>query len=86
MDQAVAIAQAIGAIPAEEERAVKIDETRLLRDQNGRCHRERSGNHASNHDREILPPSLRRYSERFGQSAGFVEFDVDGVVFAGECG
>jgi len=45
---------------------VEIDEARLLGEQDGGCHRERCGDHASDHDCEILPLSFGHRRQRLG--------------------
>src|SRR5262245_1133864 len=69
---AVDVTQPVGTISAEQQWPVEVDKPGLLRNQDGRRHRKRSGDHAPNHECEPLPPSLGYHREGFGQSTGLV--------------
>src|SRR5580700_1670464 len=84
ISEATVVAQAVGAILGEQQRAVEIDYAGALRDQHGRRHRQRRRHHAADHDGEAALLRCRGKRQGLGQAAGLVELDVDGVVFADE--
>src|SRR4051812_43438835 len=57
-NQGAGIGKPRHAVLREEQGSVEIDYVRLLRDQHRRRHRQRRGEHASDHDTEIAPPRL----------------------------
>ncbi len=86
VNQAVLVAQSIGAILGEKQRPVEIDHPSPLRHEDRRRHRERRGDHAAGHDGEAEPFRFGCHRQRFGQSAGLVELDIDRVVAAHQRG
>ena len=80
IDQTAVVAQAAVAVAGQQQRSVQIDEAGLLREQHGGRHRQRSRDHAADHDLETERLRGIRHRERLRQPAGLVELDVDGVV------
>ena len=72
------------AILGEQKRPIKINNARALRYQHCRRHRQRCRHHAADHDDKAPVLSLHRKRERLGETACFVEFDVDRIVFAAQ--
>src|SRR5690606_7788641 len=67
-------------VAREQERPIEIDEARSRRDHHRRRHRQRAGEHATDHYSEAAALRLIHQRERLGQSAGLVQLDVDVVV------
>ena len=80
IDQAAVVAQAFVAVAGQQQRSVQIDEPGLLREQHCGGHRQRSRDHAADHDLEAKRLRGIRHRERLGQPAGLVELDIDGIV------
>ena len=73
-------------VAGQQQRTVEIDPMGLLcHDQRGR-HGKRGRNHTAGHDLEIEFAGVCGQGERFGQSTGLVELNVDGVITAGKTG
>jgi hypothetical protein len=75
----------VQTIFGEKERPVQVHDASPLRHKHSRSHGQRRRHHASNHNVEATPFGFRRKRQRFGQAAGFVELDVDRIVFAADC-
>src|SRR5262245_44216174 len=84
INEAVGVAEPLGALAAEQKRSIEMDELRLLSDEDCGCRGKRGGSHGSHHDRKILPLRFGDHGKRFGQSSGLVEFYVHRVVFSRE--
>src|SRR4051812_4071787 len=84
IDRAAVIAQTGHPVGGEQQWCVEINDLGLLRDEQRRCHRKRCADHAADHDYETTLPRGGGERQRFGQPAGFVELDIDGVVLADE--
>src|ERR1700730_10548511 len=78
--QFAVVAQTVGAILGEQQRAVEIDHAGTLRDQHGRRPRKRRRYQAAEPDGEAALSRCRSKRQGLGQTASLVELDVDGVV------
>ena len=68
------------AVLGQQQRAIKIDETRLTGQQEGWRHRQRAGDHATDHEFEAKFFGKLHQGQCLGQPPRFVEFDVDCIV------
>ena len=72
--------QPVLTVARQQQGTVQIDEVGALRHHHGRRHAERGGHHAADHDVQTRGPGFALHGQRFRQSAGLVELDVDALV------
>src|SRR5882757_119231 len=77
LHEAVAIFNAGCTVASMQQRPVEVDDARALCDHHARRHGERCSGHAPDHD--VVPHGARgaRYRQRLGETAGFVQLDID---------
>src|SRR3546814_10510870 len=79
---AAVVAEAGFAVAGQKQRAVQIDEAGSRGDEGGRGHRQRTREHAADHDAEAVRFRLRDDGECFGEAARLVELHIDEIVAA----
>ena len=86
MEQAAFVAQPAFPIFLQEQGAVEIDEAGLLRQQDSRCHGQRGGDHAADHQIQSARARLGRQAQTLTEATGLVELEVDAFVAGGQLG
>ena len=84
MEQAAFVTQPAFPIFLQEQGAVEIDEAGLLRQQDSRCHGQRGGDHAADHQIQSARTRLGGQAQALAEAAGFVELEVDAFIAGGQ--
>ena len=84
MEEAAFVAQSVFPIFLQEQGTVEIDEAGLLRQQYRRCHSQRGGDHAADHQVQSARARLGCQAQALAEAAGLVELEVDAFIAGGQ--
>ena len=84
MEEAAFVAQPVFPIFLQEQGTVEIDEAGLLRQQYRRCHSQRGGDHAADHQVQSARARLGCQAQALAEAAGLVELEVDAFIAGGQ--